>query len=276
MNEPPPPGVTVFEGGESGYTWYFFPRLLQTPTGELLVFSEAHVSCGPSAADRGAIDIVLKRSGDHGATWSAVELVHSEHKTSPGTWIGNPAPLIDAQTGTLWLIMSRNNTDVLAMSSQNWGRTWTAAIVISEQVLAPAWRTKPAWQGGWGWVATTGGVQLTVGAKKGRLVVSGDVQTAPTANCSSPYSAVEHGRRGRLGLGLGDGKSCSQSWVSQATIGAFLQECQQPSCGQVMFSDSHGKEWSYSKTLLHPGDEVSNPVQLANGSVIVDMRGHDL
>ena len=45
---------------------------------------------------------------------------------------------------------------------------------------------------------------------------------------------------------------------------------------QVMFSDSHGKEWSYSKTLLHPGDEVSNPIQLANGSVIVDMRGHDL
>ena len=43
-----------------------------------------------------------------------------------------------------------------------------------------------------------------------------------------------------------------------------------------MFSDSHGKEWSYSKTLLHPGDDVSNPVQLANGSVIVDMRGHDL
>ena len=173
MNEPPPPGVTVFEGGESGYTWYFFPRLLQTPTGELLVFSEAHVSCGPSAADRGAIDIVLKRSGDHGATWSAVELVHSEHKTSPGTWIGNPAPLIDAQTGTLWLIMSRNNTDVLAMSSQNWGRTWTAAIVISEQVLAPAWRTKPAWQGGWGWVATTGGVQLISGMRS-KIILRSD------------------------------------------------------------------------------------------------------
>ena len=34
--------------------------------------------------------------------------------------------------------------------------------------------------------------------------------------------------------------------------------------------------WNYSHTLLLPGDEVSNPVELSNGSVILDMRGHDL
>ena len=65
MNEPLAPGATVFEGGEAGYGWYFFPRLLQTPTGELLVFSEAHISCA-HMADKGAIDIVLKRSSDNG------------------------------------------------------------------------------------------------------------------------------------------------------------------------------------------------------------------
>jgi sialidase-1 len=255
MNEPLAPGATVFEGGEAGYGWYFFPRLLQTPTGELLVFSEAHISCA-HMADKGAIDIVLKRSSDNGHSWSGVELVHSEYKGSPGTWIGNPAPLIDAETGTLWLIMSRNNTDVLAMSSTNWGKTWGPAKVISDQVLAPAWKdTKPSWQGGWGWVATTGGMQLTIGAQKGRLVVTGDVQTPPTANCSSPYSQHQAQRR-LVGLGLGDGKSCSQSWV--------------------MFSDTHGETWNYSRTLLEAGDEVSNPVQLANGSVVLNMRGHDL
>lgn len=98
-------------------------------------------------------------------------------------------------------------------------------------------------------------MQLAVGAKKGRLVVTGDVQTRSTANCSSPYYERQQ-LEGRLGTRLGDGKACSQSWVA--------------------FSDTHGKTWDYSRTLLLPGDEVSNPVQLSNGSVVIDMRGHDL
>jgi len=121
---PPAPGTTIFHGGESPpgyYGWYFFPRVLLTPTepAELLVFSEAHTPCHP-ASDSGAIDIVMKRSSNMGASWSAVQTVHSEYAKHPGTWIGNPAPMIDAETKTLWLVMSRNNTDVLAMSSKDW------------------------------------------------------------------------------------------------------------------------------------------------------------
>ena len=258
----PEPGVTAFTGGEEGYGWFFFPRLLQTPGGELLVFSEAHVAC--TASDRGAIDIVMKRSSDGGATWGSVDVVHSERKDKPGTWIGNPAPLIDEEKKTLWLVMSRNNTDVLAMHSADWGKSWSVPVVISGQVLAPQWRSKPSWQGGWGWVATTGGVQLkgpaegAIGSpRKGRLLVVGDVQTPATQNCSSPYSNYKYsqGRRGRQGRGWlwegngereRDGKSCSQT--------------------VAMYSDDHGLTWNYSHTLLLPGDEVANPVELANGA----------
>jgi hypothetical protein len=252
--EPPAPGIKAFIGGTEGYGLYFFPRLLQTPTGELLVFSEAHVDCACHGGCRGATDIVLKRSID-GSSWSALQVVHSEREPGVSTTIGNPAPLVDAETNTLWLIMSRNNTDVLAMSSQDWGKNWSEAKVINKQVLAPEWRSsKPRWQvGGWRWVATTGGNQLTVGPHKGRLVVSGDVQTKPTNNCSSPGYARQ---QQQLGSRADDGKSCSQSWV--------------------MYSDSHGAQWNYSRTLMLPGDEASNPVQLANGSVILNLRGHDL
>eukprot|EP01047_Picozoa_sp_COSAG01_P022906 COSAG01_NODE_1378_length_10526_cov_13.789105_3_plen_530_part_00 len=268
---PPPwhddaPGVDAFTGGQEGYGWYFFPRLQRTPNGELLVFSEAHKLCG-HASDKGYIDIVLKRSSDLGATWGPVELVHSEYSAVPGTWIGNPAPLIDFEKNVLWLLMTRNNTDVLAMHSLDWGHTWTTPLVISEQVLNPEWRSKPSWQGGWGWVATTGGLQLKAAAHAGRLLVVGDVQTPPTANCSSPYLSMHHPQhRWRLessstaqpppGLAAGDGKSCSQSWAC--------------------FSDNHGATWNYSRTLLLPGDEVANPAELSNGSVVVNMRGHDL
>ena len=101
--------------------------------------------CG-HASDKGWIDIVLKRSTNNGESWGPVEVVHSEAAQSPGTWIGNPAPLIDTETSTLWLVMSRNNTDVLAMSSSDWGKTWGKPGVISSQVLAPRWRSKPSWQ----------------------------------------------------------------------------------------------------------------------------------
>ena len=38
--EPQPPGTTVFAGGTEGYDWYFFPQLVVTPAGDLIVFSE--------------------------------------------------------------------------------------------------------------------------------------------------------------------------------------------------------------------------------------------
>ena len=43
-----------------------------------------------------------------------------------------------------------------------------------------------------------------------------------------------------------------------------------------MFSDTHGQTWNYSRSLILPGDEVSNPALLANGSLVLNVRGHDL
>ena len=75
--------------------------------------------------------------------------------------------------------MSRNNTDLSCHRKKDWGKTWSDAKVISEQVLSPAWykggpSSEPSYDGGFGWVATTGSTQLTVGKHKGRLLVSGD------------------------------------------------------------------------------------------------------
>ena len=43
-----------------------------------------------------------------------------------------------------------------------------------------------------------------------------------------------------------------------------------------MFSDTHGQTWNYSRSLILPGDEVSNPALLSNGSLVLNVRGHDL
>jgi len=42
-----------------------------------------------------------------------------------------------------------------------------------------------------------------------------------------------------------------------------------------MYSDDHGKSWNYSSSLLLPGDECQ-AAELSNGTVLINMRGHDL
>jgi len=59
--------VDIFSGGEDGYHTYRIPSLLVTKSGTLLAFCEGRRN---SRQDWGDIDIVVKRSGDGGQTWS--------------------------------------------------------------------------------------------------------------------------------------------------------------------------------------------------------------
>ena len=67
--------------------------------------------------------------------------LRNEGGSNGGTWVGNPAPVVDEETGVVHLVFTRNNTDVLAMNSTDRGDTWSAAKAITDQVLAPQWRS---------------------------------------------------------------------------------------------------------------------------------------
>ena len=95
-NNPPPPGVSAFVGGEGGYSWYFYPQLVVVNASTLVAISEAHKEC-KTVGDRGWIDLVVRRSLDEGRTWSPVQLVATGRSTS--SWVGNPAPFVDKDTG---------------------------------------------------------------------------------------------------------------------------------------------------------------------------------
>src|SRR5687767_1038259 len=93
--------VDVFVSGQEGYHTFRIPSLLLTPKGTLLAFAEGRKN---GRSDSGHIDLVLKRSTDSGRTWSAIEVVASD---APNT-IGNPCPVVDRETGTIWLLLTRN------------------------------------------------------------------------------------------------------------------------------------------------------------------------
>lgn len=160
----PPPGAEpertdVHVAGTGAYHTYRIPAVVATPRGALLAFAEGRLA---SAADAGDIDIVVRRSEDGGRTWSPVRVVVENGRDAPS----NPCPVVDARTGTIFLLHTRNaatdlERDIIAgrsrgtptvwvVRSEDDGETWSAPLEITASVKRP----------GWTWYATGPGVGI--------------------------------------------------------------------------------------------------------------------
>ena len=138
----------VYVAGEGGYHTYRIPSVIVTAKGTLLAFAEGRQG---SAADSGNIDLVLRRSKDGGASWSAVRVLVDNGPNSAS----NPCPVIDRTTGTIWLLSTRNlgtdrESDIIAgtsqatpavwvMNSRDDGETWSTPVEITASVKATGW-----------------------------------------------------------------------------------------------------------------------------------------
>jgi sialidase-1 len=192
----------LFISGEDGYHTYRIPALLVTAKGSVLAFCEGRKTGG---GDHGDVDLVMKRSTDGGRTWSALQLVHDEGGEAKIT-IGNPCPVVDAKTGTIWLPFTRDNKAVFITSSTDDGATWSAPRDLSATTMKPDWS----------WVATGPGIgiQLTRGAHAGRLVIPSDHKRSPAGE---PFEWNSH-------MMFSD--DAGQSWQLSAPIKAGANECQ--------------------------------------------------
>lgn len=182
--------VDVFVSGAGGYHAYRIPALVLTRSGTLLALCEGRKT---SRADDGDIDLVSRRSTDGGRTWQPQQLVFEEGGTARVT-IGNPCPVVDQQTGRIWLPFCRNNHDVLITSSTDDGRTWAPPRTITASVKEPDW----------GWYATGPGVgiQIREGPHAGRLVIPcdhGRTIAGKRAMFSHVIFSDDHGQTWKLG-----------------------------------------------------------------------------
>ena len=176
--------IDVFVSGKQGYHTYRIPAIVLSQKGTLLAFCEGRKT---SRRDHGDVDLVLRRSTDNGNTWLPMQLVHEEGGTAKIT-IGNPCPVVDQTTGTIWLPFCRDNKRVFITSSDDDGVTWKKPKEITADV------SKPDWQ----WYATGPGhgIQLA----NWRLVIPCD---HGTKGIHGRYAHViysdDHGKTWKLG-----------------------------------------------------------------------------
>lgn len=222
----------VYRSGKEndGHNNIRIPVVCATKKGTLLAFAEGRV-----AGDTGKIELILRRSFDNGATWGEVQIVWKDN----GNTCGNPAPVCDEETGTLWLFAtwndgrdhegnimngtSRKPRIPYMMKSDDDGETW------SEPKPLPHLRKND-----WGWYATgpCNGIQLKNGPHKGRLVIP--------ANHSIIDEKIQKNERYR---------------------------------SHIVFSDDHGKTWQLGG-INEPLTNESTVLELENGSVMQNMRSY--
>lgn len=189
----------LFVSGRGGYHTYRIPALAVTPSGVLLAFCEGRLA---SSRDSGQIDLLLRRSADGGRTWTEAQVVATE----PDITCGNPCPIVDRDTGAIWLPFCKNNAngpehDIIAgkaprtvwlTHSTDDGATWAAPREITPAVKRPDWT----------WYATgpCHGIQL----RGGRLLAPCNHVAAKNFNLDDSYHSHvifsdDHGATWQIG-----------------------------------------------------------------------------
>ena len=210
--------VDVYTAGRDGYHTYRIPAVIRTAKGSLLAFCEGRKN---HARDWGDIDLLVKRSADGGRTWSKAITVAD---FGPDT-IGNPAPVVDRRTGTIWLLLTRNLGDVQEKQilpglsgatrtvwvthSKDDGRTWATPVDITASVKLPDWS----------WYATgpVNGIQL----RTGRLVIACDHNRGDaTRRYSHVIYSDDAGKTWKLGGSAGP--DCNESTVVELRDGSLM------------------------------------------------------
>ncbi|MBP88824.1 MAG: glycosyl hydrolase [Planctomycetaceae bacterium] len=253
----------LFTSGAGGYHTYRIPSLIVTKRGTVLAFCEARKN---DASDLGDVDLMLRRSADSGQTWSKPQLVHGDAEHT----IGNPCPVVDRKSGTIWLPLCRDNKRVLMMKSTDDGLTWNQPNDITSDVMNPKWH----------WVGTGPGHGIQLAS--GRLLIPcwadatpklGEIQLsyaffsddagkswkfgdAMDANASDECEAVEladgsiymnmRSRQGKRQRASAISKDEGQTW-SPVKFDARLPE---PSVQGSVIRWTHAKEQVRNRVLL--------------------------
>ncbi|TWU30713.1 sialidase family protein [Novipirellula artificiosorum] len=235
--EPSIERVTLFEEGRDGFTLYRIPGIVVTSRGSVLAYCEARKF---STADRGEIEIHLRRSTDCGRTWSPPQQVAHLGERLPRNphlppgkqakdfggpeeqTVNNPVA-ITCRNGTVHLLYCVEYMRCFHIRSDDDGLSWSKPVEIT--TAFEAFRSTIDWQ------AMATGPGHAIELQSGRLVV--------------PFWMSNYDPGVKQGKGVG-----------------------------VVFSDDQGVTWLPGELSLFDAGEP-NIAELPGGGVLLTARNGD-
>lgn len=255
----------LFESGTEGYACFRIPAIVCTKDGTLLAFAEGRRN---GCSDTGDIDLVMKRSTDRGLSWSELVVIWDDGDNV----CGNPAPVVDEQTGQVYLLStwnlgmdkehqiiagsSKDIRRIFVMRSEDDGKSWSGAEEITADVKEENWT----------WYATgpCHGIQLQSKAYDGRLVIPCDHMEAGTKKYySHAIYSDDHGKSWKLG-GTTPRDQVNECTVAELSDGRLLLNMRNYDRSQrsrkIAYSEDGGQSWgelSFDPVLIEPVCQAS-------------------
>jgi len=156
--------------------------------------------------------------------------------------VGNPCPVVDRQTGTIWLPFCRNNKRVFITKSTDDGATWSPPEEITKSVSKPEWT----------WYATGPGHGIQL--KSGRLLIPCDhkINNATKVNpqwyFSHAFYSDDHGKTWQRGGTLGEKTNeCEAVETENGEIYLNIRSYEGKNRRAYAWSKDGGQTWSEVK-----------------------------
>ena len=263
----------IFISGEDGYHTYRIPALLISKNGTILAFCEGRKY---GTSDSGKIDLVLKRSFDYGKTWRDMQIIVAEEDMT----CGNPCPVVDQSSGTIWLPFCKNPDDRQHGLLTRGQVMFMSALIAGEEEQRTVWITKSTDDGAtwaepieitkdvkdssWTWYATGPGHGIQL--RNRRLVVPCNHAVGKKFNFQDPHHSHiiysdDYGASWKIG-GIVKTEGLDESAVVQTIDGALYINCRQEQGARRAYAwsqddgDTFSKE-GFDNTLVEPVCQAS-------------------